>query len=91
MLRTPDARAAYAVLQASRGHLNPFTVQAHCAGWAGKTHAGPGLGLQHFLETLQGAESFAFLRKKIGLGYYICVCKTFPHIAFILGTRKYSR
>lgn len=37
-----------------------------------------GCRLLRLLETLQGAESFAFLRKKIRLGYYLCLRKTFP-------------
>ena len=41
-------RAVYAALRASRGYLNPLAVQAHCAGWAGKTHAGPVLGAAAF-------------------------------------------
>lgn len=57
----------------------------------GKRTLAPCWGLQPFLDTLQGAESCVFLREKVGLGYYIYICKTFLQITFILSTKKYSR
>lgn len=62
-------------------HLNPFAVQTHGARLANCLLA-LGCRLLCFLENPQGAKSSAFLRKKIRLGYNVCLCKTFSQITF---------
>lgn len=57
----------------------------------GKRTLAPCWGLQPFFHTLQGAESCVFLKEKVGLGYYIYICKTFLQITFVLSTKEYSR
>lgn len=60
----------------SHCHLNPFGVQALCAR-LGKHLLALSCRLQLFLETSQVSENFAFLRKKIRFGSYICIHKFF--------------
>lgn len=50
-----------------------------------------GRRLQLLLETSWGADSPGFLSKKTRCGSYISVCKEFPQITFILGTKKCAR
>lgn len=58
---------------------------------AGNTPAALGRRLQLLLETSWGADSPGFLSKKTRCGSYISVCKEFPQITFILGTKKCAR